>query len=156
MPNNIVPTALKELRGTLRPHRQTPNEPEPPEFLPAKPPDYLSERQKAIWNATIAAVPLGLLRTADEGVVVRYCVARELFELAAADCSKNGYQVHGRHGVRISPALETLSKTAVIMHQCEVELGLGPATRTKINTKAGTASATGAEDDDHWQQLALM
>lgn len=150
-----VPTEIKRLRGTDQPCRLIPNEPQPPDALSLEPPDCLSATQRGLWTQIITDAPPHLLRTVDVGVLLQYVVARDLFTRATEELNRDGYiQLH-KNRKTVHPAVYVLNSQAVTMRQCEQELGFTPASRTRINTLSDAMGGRGADDDSHWQQIAM-
>lgn len=117
------PTALKVLAGNPGKRPLPPNEPQPRPGLPACP-DWMGADGRLMWGRVVPELErLGVLTSVDVGVVETYCSLYDEF-------------VSGQR--RGEPTKSTVVN-ALRMHA--VELGLTPASRSKISV------STGANDD---------
>ena len=110
MARPILPTKIKQLRGTIRKSRINTNEPIPKKEI-GLPPACLNESQQAVWNEILSISCHGVLTIAD----------RILLEIPArllAEYRVSGKLSAGERGQLIS---------------CLSKMGLTPADRSKIS-----------------------
>ncbi len=70
-----LPTHIKLVKGTARPHRLNPSEPKPPLAVP-EPPPHLEDREKAKFTAMAEMlVRRGVMTELDAGALARYATA---------------------------------------------------------------------------------
>ncbi len=69
-----LPSHLKLVKGTARPHRMNPDEPKPPVAVP-DPPAHLDEPARARFTAMAAMLArYGVMTELDAGALARYAV----------------------------------------------------------------------------------
>lgn len=99
-----------------------------------RPPAELSKDARKEWKRIVPELQRqGLYSTLDRSVLIAYCVAygrwveaeRELKETGLTQLSPNGYR-------QKSPALTISDKALAQMRQFIIQLGLSPASRSKI------------------------
>jgi P27 family predicted phage terminase small subunit len=134
------PTELKRLAGTLRKHRANGDEPKPEIGIP-EPPADLGERALAEWNyhAPILA-SLGVLAYVDRNTLACYCVAAGRRAEAEENLRQSGPVVKSPAGHPVqNPWLWVSNKAMEQMQKFGQELGLSPASRTRIKTNKPAA-----------------
>ena len=127
------PTWLKVIGGN--PGRRPLNfaEPKPEGDLPT-PPEWLTPRQRGIWETAIAGAPAGLLRRVDESVFLVWVVAKDLHQSAAEKIAQSGTIVrmpNSNMAVQ-SPWVAVLNKQAQIMLKASAEMGFTPSSRARV------------------------
>jgi P27 family predicted phage terminase small subunit len=128
-----LPTHIKLVKGTARPHRLNPNEPKPPLAVP-EPPPHLEEREKARFTS-MAEMLLrrGVMTELDAGALARYATAWCRWVDAEAEIKKRGLVVKTSADFVIqNPFLAVANKCMNQMAQIESEFGLTPSSRTRI------------------------
>jgi P27 family predicted phage terminase small subunit len=138
-----TPPHLKLLKGNpgRRPIKANP-EPEVSPEIPS-PPEFLSPIAKDEWWRIAGELRrLQLLTPLDVGVFSVYCQShanwieaeRELAKAAAADPQTGGLLVKGSHGqLMANPLLRVVSAAAGRMMDAATQLGLTPASRSRIS-----------------------
>jgi P27 family predicted phage terminase small subunit len=128
-----LPTHIKLVKGTARPHRLNPNEPKPPLAVP-EPPPHLEEREKARFTSMAEMlVRRGVMTELDAGALARYAVAWCRWVDAEAEIKKRGLVVKTSADFVIqNPFLAVANKCMNQMAQIESEFGLTPSSRSRI------------------------
>ena len=128
-----LPTHIKLVKGTARPHRLNPDEPKPPLVVP-EPPSHLSEQEKAKFTSTAEMlVRRGVMTELDAGALARYAVVWCRWVDAEAEIKKRGPVVKTTSDNIIqNPFLAVANKCMVQMAQIESEFGLTPSARSRI------------------------
>jgi P27 family predicted phage terminase small subunit len=128
-----LPTHIKLVKGTARPHRLNPDEPKPPLVVP-EPPSHLSEQEKAKFTSTAEMlVRRGVMTELDAGALARYAVAWCRWVDAEAEVKKRGLVVKTNADFVIqNPFLAVANRCMNQMAQIESEFGLTPSARTRI------------------------
>src|SRR6476619_2380637 len=126
------PTHLKVLEGNPGKRRLNKDEPQP--TAPIRlPPDHLSPLQKSMWREVVRAMPEGLYTQADRGTLERYCVSWAGYRELTEQIQSIGVLCRGREGQIVrNPLFICRGQVADDMHRCACELGLTPASRTRI------------------------
>jgi len=165
MPNPRKPTALKELKGTLRPCRENGDEPKPERIL-LDPPKHLSARAKDAWRELAEiADRMGVLTEGDP--VALEGMAGALADLRAARAALDGpLEIKSREGHMVTlaeagelfywtggkglPVRRARPELAVIadadrrlLSWCQ-RFGMSPADRARVS---GTEKK---DEDDPW------
>ena len=130
------PTKLKLLQGTLQKCRTNPNEPQPPPAIPDPPPE-VNGRALEEWNRVAPQLlQLGILTDLDRAGLAGYCLSYAQYLEATQELKKgvifkapSGYPV-------ISPWWVVANRALDQMHKCLTDLGLSPASRTRITGSA--------------------
>jgi P27 family predicted phage terminase small subunit len=140
------------LRGTRRKHREPKNEPKPEGDLFEAPSWLVTERQKASWTWHVTNAPPGLLRRLDRALLAAFCVAEAIHaeaveQLAAAGTVLAPGSVAGT--LVQHPLQRIIDKEALVLARLGAELGLSPASRSRIDVEPETRSNT----DDPWAGL---
>ena len=128
-----LPTHLKLVKGTARPHRLNKAEPKPTVAVP-EPPGQLDERARAKF-ATMAAMLArhGVMTELDAGALARYAVVWCRWVDAEAKIKRRGPVVKTEGGNIIqNPFLAVANKCLLQMAQLESEFGLTPSSRSRI------------------------
>jgi P27 family predicted phage terminase small subunit len=142
-----LPTHLKLVKGTARPHRLNNNELKPPLVVP-EPPDHLDERakEKFIGMAGMLA-RYGVMTELDAGAVSRYAIVWCRWLDAEAEIKKRGPVVKttGENIIQ-NPFLAVANKCMVQMAQIESEFGLTPSSRSRIRMEEPTGDVDPFEE----------
>jgi P27 family predicted phage terminase small subunit len=128
-----LPTHLKLVKGTARPHRMNKAEPKPVVAVPA-PPDHLDEEAstKFIEMAEMLARH-GVMTELDTGALARYVVIWRRWLEAEAEVKRRGHVVKtSNDNIIQNPFLSVANKCLAQMHQIEAEFGLTPSSRSRI------------------------
>ncbi|ATQ55043.1 phage terminase small subunit P27 family [Paracoccus yeei] len=132
-----LPTQLKLVKGTARPHRLNPAEPTPSVAIP-DPPEHLDAEAAAKFTdmATLLARH-GVMTELDAGALARYVVIWRRWLDAEAEVKRRGPVVKTVGGNIIqNPFLAVANKCLAQMGQIESEFGLTPSSRSRIRTAA--------------------
>jgi P27 family predicted phage terminase small subunit len=128
-----LPTHLKLVKGTARPHRLNPNELKPPLIVP-EPPEHLDERAKAKFKSMAAMLAkYGVMTELDAGAISRYCIVWCRWLDAEAEIKRRGpiVKTTGENIIQ-NPFLAVANKCMMQMAQIESEFGLTPSSRSRI------------------------
>ena len=128
-----LPTHLKLVKGTARPHRLNKDEPKPPVAVP-EPPAHLDERARTRFTgmATMLARH-GVMTELDAGALARYAVIWCRWIEAEAEVKRRGSVAKTEGGNIIqNPFLAVANKCLAQMAQIESEFGLTPSSRSRI------------------------
>ena len=130
------PTAIHALNGNpsrLNLAERTKNEPQPAPIAPACP-DFLNADGKKEWARAIALLePIGLATGADMAALAIYCQIYGRWAEASRMLLKHGSIMKAPNGtLKQSPYLPIAVKCEEQMRPYLVELGLTPASRSKI------------------------
>lgn len=137
-----LPTAIKELKGTLRPCRVKKNEPRPQgELIATKPPKTLSKRGQELWKYALEQMPPHVITAVDGALFERWCTLQDQF-LDVAKVVQAGNLLDDNGGM--SGALRAELKLNSSILTIEKELGFTPASRTKISANI---SSDGGSDN---------
>ncbi len=139
MPGKPLPTKLKLIRGTARPSRLNPAEPQLPVCVP-DPPAHLAEAQRAAFTEMAEMLARrGLMTELDARAVARYAVIWCRWVNAEAEVNKSdvvvktGTDKDGKGGNIIqNPYLGIANRCLVLMAQIESEFGMTPASRARV------------------------
>lgn len=126
-----LPTAIKELKGTLRPCRVKKNEPRPQgELIATKPPKTLSKRGQELWRYALEQMPQRVITAVDASLFERWCTLQDQFlDVAKVVQAGNLLDENGNMSGALRAELQLNSSILTI----EKELGFTPASRTKIS-----------------------
>jgi P27 family predicted phage terminase small subunit len=133
------PTALRELAGTDRPDKLTPNEPKPKAKNTTPPvPGHLSAAAKKEWRRVAKELHgLGLLTSIDRTALAAYCETFVTWVEALAKCREMGLIVKSPNGFPIqNPYLSVASQAEKRMRGWLGEFGMTPSSRTRISVDA--------------------
>ena len=130
-----LPTHLKVIKGTARPHRINKKEPKPPLAVP-QPPDHLDERAKAKFSDMAEMLARhGVMTELDVSALARYAVVWCRWIDAETEITKRGPVVKTAGGNIIqNPFLPIANKCLLQMAQIESEFGLTPSSRSRVRT----------------------
>ncbi|MGB3042463.1 MAG: P27 family phage terminase small subunit [Xanthobacteraceae bacterium] len=132
------PTEIKELSGTLRKHRTNPDEPTGTRGWPPLP-SFLSERAAEIFAETCRAMEsMGTLAVEWGDVIGAYAASQEEVEVYTAIIAEEGqtYTTTTQMGDtmhRARPEVAMRSDAMRRAQQFRSELGLGPASKSKVS-----------------------
>ena len=128
-----LPTHLKLVKGTARPHRLNKKEPKLPLVAP-EPPDHLDERAKAKFTELAKMLARhGVMTELDAGAIARYAVVWCRWVDAEAEIKKRGPVVKTTgDNIIQNPFLTVANKCLLQMAQIESEFGLTPSSRSRI------------------------
>lgn len=137
-----LPTAIKELKGTLRPCRVKKNEPRPQgELIATKPPKSLSKRGQELWQFALEQMPPHVITAVDGALFERWCTLQDQFlDVAKVVQAGNLLDENGSMSGALRAELQLNSSIITI----EKELGFTPASRTKISANI---SSDGGSDN---------
>lgn len=137
-----LPTAVKRLRGTLRPHRANPNEPQVPAAVP-EPPKWLRGEALAEWKRiTPKLAAAGLLTQLDLAVLAGYCGAwGDLCDATRIVQDQGTTFISPRGMLVLHPELRRIEKARAALRAFASEFGLSPSARSRVG-------ATPPRDDD--------
>jgi P27 family predicted phage terminase small subunit len=132
-----LPTHLKVVKGTARPHRINKEEPRPPVTTPV-PPEYLDERARAKFvEVSELLARYGLMTALDGGSIARYAVIWCRWIDAEGEVKRRGSVVKTAGGNVIqNPFLAIANKALLQLAQIETEFGMTPSSRTRIRASA--------------------
>lgn len=115
MPRPRKPTNVLFLAGAFKKNPQRlkarQNEPQP-SAPPGGPPEWFDEKERAAWQWIIDRCPPGVLGNSDDGILELAAYLRALLVTRQAD-----------------------SKDRVLLKGCYAELGMTPASRSKVQAK---------------------
>ena len=137
-----LPTAIKAMKGTLRPCRVKKNEPKPQgELIATKPPKTLSKRGQELWQYALEQMPPHVITAVDGALFERWCTLQDQFlDVAKVVQSGNLLDENGGMSGALRAELQLNSSILTI----EKELGFTPASRTKISANI---SSDGGSDN---------
>ena len=137
-----LPTAIKEMKGTLRPCRVKKNEPKPQgELIATKPPKTLSKRGQELWQYALEQMPPHVITAVDGALFERWCTLQDQFlDVAKVVQAGNLLDENGSMSGALRAELQLNSSIITI----EKELGFTPASRTKISANI---SSDGGSDN---------
>ena len=137
-----LPTAIKAMKGTLRPCRVKKNEPKPKgELIATKPPKSLSKRAQELWQYALEQMPPHVITAVDGALFERWCTLQDQFlDIAKVVQSGNLLDENGSMSGALRAELQLNSSIITI----EKELGFTPASRTKISANI---SSDGGSDN---------
>ena len=142
-----LPTQLKLVKGTARPHRMNPAEPQPSLAVP-DPPEHLDVEAAAKFTdmATLLARHR-VMTELDAGALARYVVIWRRWLAAEAEVKRRGPVVKTVGGNIIQhPFLAVANKCLTQLGQIESEFGLTPSSRTRIRMAAPAETRDPFED----------
>jgi P27 family predicted phage terminase small subunit len=129
------PTALRRARGNPGKRAYNDAEPQPPKDLPDCPP-HLSEVARAEWDRVAETLhDIGVLTTVDRAALAAYCQAYGRWVEAEEQMRKTPAMLKTPSGyVQQSPWLSVANKQLELMGRFAIELGMTPASRTRVAT----------------------
>lgn len=136
-----VPTALKRLKGTDQPCRTNDMEPEPSTEI-VKPP--LSESASEKWDEIVKVLQdCKVMTAADQDTLAHYCESWVLLQNAYKECLQNSI-IYDEHGIpQMNPIHRMQQQYFKQTLDAARELGLTPASRTKVKTTEKKKGDTG-------------
>lgn len=143
------PTRLKVLHGTFRPDRAPKNEPNPEPAVPACP-SWLHPEAKREWRRVVKEFEkLGMLTQLDRATLVGYCSAYATVWEAERAIQKHGMVQYTETGYAAQRPEVGIRNTALKeMRAFASELGMSPASRSRINVPAETPKAA-----NEWEEF---
>jgi len=147
VPNPAKPTALRVLEGNRGKRPLPKNEPKPRPVIP-KPPPYLSAVALARWKELLPELEImGTLTIVDGDMFAGYCMAyADVVELTA-DIEEYGrsYEVGTNGAQSARPEIAMLNRAKDDLRRFGAELGIGAASRTKVEVRKPDAAKTPLE-----------
>ena len=142
-----LPTHLKLVKGTARPHRMNKAEPKPVVATP-EPPDYLDEEASTKFTQMAEMLAhYGVMTELDTGALARYVVIWQRWLEAEAEVKRRGHVVKtSNDNIIQNPFLAVANKCLAQMHQIESEFGLTPSSRSRIRMAEPAETADPFED----------
>jgi P27 family predicted phage terminase small subunit len=130
-----IPTTLKLVRGTARPHRINKDEPMPPVSVP-KPPAHLNARARTKFAELAGMLAgCGVMTKLDADALAKYCVIWCRWVDAEAEIKRKGPIVKTEAGNIIhSPYLAVANRCHRQLAQLEGEFGLTPSSRSRVHS----------------------
>lgn len=128
-----MPTHLKLVKGTARPHRLNRAEPKPVVATP-EPPDHLDAEARAKFAEMAQLLARhGVMTELDAGALARYVVIRRRWLEAEAEVKRRGPVVKtANDNIIQNPFLAVANKCLAQMAQIESEFGLTPSSCSRI------------------------
>jgi P27 family predicted phage terminase small subunit len=132
-----LPTSVKKLRGTLRPHRAIAGEPKVSTSVPT-PPEWLSPDARREWDRiTPKLVAAGLVSQLDLGVLVGYVTAwGDLCEATRVVQEQGTTFISPRGMLVLHPLLKTIERSRQSLRAFASEFGLSPSARSRVGANA--------------------
>ena len=126
------PTALKLIEGNPGKRPLPKDEPTPP--VGATKPKGLGAVASRKWDELAPLLTESrILTVVDAGALEAYCVAYEEYELAGQEIEKNGLTILNRFDDTVeNPCVATRRKALNAMRQWAIELGMTPASRSRV------------------------
>src|SRR5690606_9702473 len=142
-----LPTHLKLVKGTARPHRMNEAEPTPVVAVPA-PPDHLDEEAQAkVTGMAEMLARHGALTELDTGARAGHAVVWRRWSEAEQEVKRRGHVVKtSNDNIIQNPFLAVANKCLAQMHQIESEFGLTPSSRSRIRMAEPAEKADPFED----------
>ena len=128
----MIPTNIKQLHGTRRPHRELGNEPMP-STEGIKMPSGLSSRAKTHWVDIVPKLKeAGVMTVMDTHALGMYCELYAVWVQAVGELEKDGVIIESERGHVRSPWFDVSMKTMEQMKKMLTEFGMTPASRPRI------------------------
>jgi P27 family predicted phage terminase small subunit len=142
-----LPTHLKLVKGTARPHRLNKAEPKPVVAMP-EPPGHLDEAAGAKFVEMAALLARhGVMTELDTGALARYVVIWHRWLEAEAEVKRRGPVVKtSNDNIIQNPFLAVANKCLAQMAQIEAEFGLTPSSRSRIRMAEPVETSDPFED----------
>ena len=143
-----LPTKLKLIKGTHRPERENPNEPEYKIEIPDYP-AHLSTRGRREWKRMSEVLfNMGLLTEVDMAALSAYCQFYGRWAEAEANLKKTDLVIKTKSGNIIQNPYIGIANTAFkLMKDCLTEFGMTPASRSRVSAKEEK------KKEDPWDQF---
>ena len=146
------PTHLKILEGNPGKKKLPAHEPIPTQPLRA-PPAHLTVDEKRLWREVVGSMPEGLYTRADKGTLERYCQKWAKHRQLGEEIAHTGNLVMGQAGNWVkNPLFLAQAQMADDMHRCATELGLTPASRSRIEHRVEPAPV---ESDEYRKLIGI-
>lgn len=131
-----LPTAIKELQGTLQPCRANKNEPQPTITAPMAP-EWMPDAIKAVYNElALHFADLRIMSTADGKALELLADAYHEWKTARAFIYANGetYETETATGriIRVYPQVNIAADAYKRLRAMLIEFGATPAARSKV------------------------
>jgi P27 family predicted phage terminase small subunit len=135
------PTAWRRAEGNRGKRAWNHAEPVPPEGVPDCP-DHLGEEARAEWHRLAETlVGMGVISQIDRAVLAAYCQAYGRWVEAEEKLKETPLLIRTPSGyVQQSPWLGIANRQMELMGRYMAEIGLTPASRSRIVTRAGDAA----------------
>lgn len=135
-----IPTALKKARGNPGGRPLNDREPEPTPGVPPKP-DDLSPAAAAEWDFIVPElIRMGVLTVVDRSVLVAYCRCAGVIAQSESTLAAEGSVLQTEKGYAYPhPAMAQMMTAQKQQIGYAAELGLTPASRTKVKRIAPTS-----------------
>jgi P27 family predicted phage terminase small subunit len=129
------PTAIKLLAGNPGKRALNHAEPKPRVVLP-RPPEHLSDDEKAKWKLTVKELyPLGLITTIDKDALAMYCVIFVRWLKAEKMVRDKGEIIKTAAGNIIqNPYLSIANRALEQLNKLGTEFGMTPSSRSRVKT----------------------
>jgi P27 family predicted phage terminase small subunit len=113
------------------------------------PPSALTKEAKGEWRRVMSAlISRRVLTNADVGAVERYCEAVGDVSIARATITKDGAYMPNRLGeLKRHPAFSTLREATGEARRWAAELGLTPASRSRVGSSSEDTNSAGSKLD---------
>jgi P27 family predicted phage terminase small subunit len=135
------PALIKKLEGNRGKFAKSQVREDTPGIGHPRPPEGLTEPERALWVSIVRSLPVGLLTRADEAALERMAVAWAEYRQVQALVRKSSLMVQSPRGPVYNPLLLVREKAAREMHLAGEVLGLSPVSRARL-------IASEAPDDD--------
>ena len=161
-----LPTNLKVMRGTAKPHRLDDQEPKPEKLSNPEPPATLSASAREHWHTVTCILERsGVLTAMDQDALAMYCElycqwveANRMIQTKGMVLADPRYvgktTLNGQRMTvpMVSPYFKISMKLAEQMKHLLCEFGMTPSSRTKVH-----GSGTKPDDDyEAWQKKRRM
>jgi P27 family predicted phage terminase small subunit len=127
------PTAVKVLAGN--PGKRALNHAEPrPKVVRPRPPEHLSDEEKAKWKLVVRELhPLGLVTTIDVDALAMYCVIYARWVKAERMVREKGEIIKTAAGNIIqNPYLSIANRALEQLNKLGAEFGMTPSSRSRV------------------------
>ena len=113
-----------------------------------RPPDWLSEHQKALWESAVIFAPPNQLQPVDASALNAWVVAQDLLRQAAIQLSNESLVITSPRTNREvpNPLVGIIAKQSALVLRAAAELGFSPSSRTRL--QCGAENQTDADWDD--------
>ena len=142
-----LPTQLKLVKGTARPHRINKAEPNPVVVAP-EPPDHLEEAARVKFSEMAQMLARhGVMTELDASALARYVVIWRRWLEAEAEVKRRGPVVKtSNDNIIQNPFLAVANKCLAQMAQIESEFGLTPSSRSRLRMAEPAETSDPFED----------
>lgn len=129
------PTSLKLLTGNPGKRAINHAEPKPRVVLP-KPPEHLSDEEKAKWKSIVRELyPLGLVTSIDKDALAMYCVIFIRWTKAEKIVREKGEIIKTAAGNIVqNPYLSIANRALEQLNKLNAEFGMTPSSRSRVKT----------------------